>query len=466
MVDCVVKSKPENHQMGYFHGWCPEVTGQIRGPQKIGKPMELDIRKIIARRGALEITPNQVVNLGIGMPEGVAMVADEEHVLNFIELTTEPGIHGGAGLSGHNFGPARNYSALLTMDHQFDFYNGGGLDIAFLGNAETDQHGNVNVTRVGSKLTGPGGFVDITQSTKRVNLMGTFTAGGLEVAVTEDGKLKIVKEGSIKKFLKGVKEVTFSGARAVEKKQIVHYITERCVFQLCKDGLELIEIAPGVDLQKDILDQMEFTPAIREPLRLMDSAIFSHSLMKLRQRNFGGSLDMDSRIFADENSNTIYCDLYNVNIKTQDDIDSIENGIKKFITAHFPSKKAHAVLTYDSFDVHPELAEEYVAMQKRMSEYYITVRRYSSDVFRRHKLAQAFDLHRGSYASKVVDQPEDEISVEEFIEYARKLGLSASQDTLKNAFVKANGDKVTMPRANFSKILSSLLKEEPGSGRH
>lgn len=464
MVDCVVKAKPENHQMGYFQGWCPEVTGQVRTPEKIGKPMDLDVRKIIARRGALEILPNQVVNLGIGMPEGVAMVADEEHVLNFIELTTEPGIHGGAGLSGHNFGPARNYSALLTMDHQFDFYNGGGLDIAFLGNAETDQHGNVNVTRVGSKLTGPGGFVDITQSTKRVNLMGTFTAGGLEVDVTEDGQLKIIKEGKIKKFLKSVREITFSGARAVENKQIVNYITERCVFQLTKDGLELIEIAPGVDLKKDILDQMEFTPVIREPLRLMDSAIFCRGLMKLRQRNFGGSLDMDSRIIVDVKNDTIYVDLYNVNIKTLDDIQAVESGVKKFITTHFPAKKAHAVLTYDAFDVHPELTEEYMAMQKRLSEYYISVRRYSADTFRRHKLAQAFDLHEeGIHAPKAAEQQRDEMSVDEFIEYARQLGLTASPDTLKNTFVKANGDKPTMPRTNFTRVLSSLMKEEPGA---
>jgi len=463
MVDCVVKAKPENHTMGFFHGYCPEITGEIRAPAKIGKPMKLDIRKMIARRAALELLPNQVVNLGIGMPEGVAMVADEEKCLDYIELTTEPGIHGGAGLSGHNFGPARNYSALLTMDHQFDFYNGGGLDVAFLGNAETDQFGNVNVTRVGSKLTGPGGFVDITQSTKRVNLLGTFTAGGLEVEA-DNGKLKIVKEGKIKKFIKNVKEITFSGDRAKEKRQIVNYITERCVFQLTKKGLELVEIAPGVDLEKDILGQMEFKPIIREPLRVMDASIFQDGLMKLRQRNFGGALDMDSRVFADKANKTVYVDFYNVNVNTLADIETIETYLRNFITANFEDKKAHAVGTYDAFDVHPELAEEYVAMQQRLAEHYLSVRRYSAGVFRRHKIAQAFGMNsKGElHTPKAADQAADEISIGELLEYAKCVGFSSSAESIKNAFAKVNGAQQTMPRAEVPALLRKLFAAEPG----
>lgn len=283
LVDCVVVAqRPEHHMQTFSVAYSPAFAG-VRVPTAGMAPMDMGVRKIIARRAALELRANSVVNLGIGMPEGIAVVANEEHVLDLITLTAEPGIIGGMPAGGLNFGAATNTDAVIDQPYQFDFYDGGGLDIAFLGLAQADRHGNLNVSKFGSKLAGAGGFINISQSAKKVVFSGTFCAGPLEVSV-EGGELRIAREGTAPKFVNAVEHRTFSGEYAARRGQEILYVTERCVFRLGAQGMELIEIAPGIDLERDVLAHMEFEPLMSEPPRLMPAAIFADPPMGLREQ--------------------------------------------------------------------------------------------------------------------------------------------------------------------------------------
>lgn len=278
-VDAIVVSRPENHWQTYQGYYNPAFSGECRVPVDSIEPMALNERKIICRRAAMELDPSAIINLGIGMPEGIANVANEEGMPG-LKLTVETGGIGGVPAAGTAFGAVTNPECIIDQPYQFDFYDGGGLDQAFLGLAECDKEGNINVSRFGPKIAGCGGFINITQTTPVVIYCGTFTSKGLKLDI-KDGKLNILQDGSIMKFKNKVEQVTFSAEFAKEQNQKVLYITERCVFELRPEGLTLTEIAPGVDLKKDILGHMEFEPLIAKDLKLMDERLFRDEKMGL-----------------------------------------------------------------------------------------------------------------------------------------------------------------------------------------
>lgn len=277
----VVCENKEDHAQCVGCEYDGSMSGEFRVPLSSLEYPPLSAKKIIGRRAALELKPDTVVNLGIGIPEYISMVANEEGVGDYMTLTVEAGPVGGVPQGGSKFGGSVNVEAILDQPYQFDFYDGGGVDLAFLGLAQADRKGNINVSKFGPRIAGCGGFINITQNAKRVFFCGTFTAGGLKTAV-EDGKLVITQEGREKKFIDTVEQITFSGDYAVKTSQPVMYITERAVFELRPDGVYLTEIAPGIDLQSQVLDLMGFTPKMEGTPKLMDARIFSDALMGLK----------------------------------------------------------------------------------------------------------------------------------------------------------------------------------------
>lgn len=280
LVDHVVLSKAEDHPQTFAEQYNPAYCGEIRTVNPLQSTL-LSARKIIGRRALMELRKGSVVNLGIGMPEIISQVAAEEGRLKEFTLTVEPGGIGGSPASGLSFGAVANADAIIDQPAQFDFYDGGGLDQAFLGLAEAGPQGHINVSRFGKRLAGCGGFINITQNTQDVYFLGTFTSGPQTLEISTN-QLVIIKNGPIKKFLAAVEQITFNGQYALEKQQNVMFITERAVFKLTPDGLKLLEIAPGVDLQTDILDQMEFMPIIDDDYVLMDPRLFNNAPMNLQ----------------------------------------------------------------------------------------------------------------------------------------------------------------------------------------
>lgn len=401
MVDCVVVSKPENHWQTFGDQYNPARSGEIKMPLKSIPPMEMSDRKIIARRAAFELKPNSVVNLGIGMPEGVSIVANEEQVLNYLTLTTEPGVIGGLPEGGLNFGSGINTEVLVDQNAQFDFYDGGGLDVAFLGLAQADRQGNLNVSKFGTRLAGAGGFINISQNAKKVVFVGTFTAGDLEVDV-KDGRLVIIREGKNRKFVEHVEHVTFSGAYAVKNSRPTLYITERCVFSLTEAGMELIEIAPGMDLEKDILAHMEFKPIIKEPLKLMDARIFQTRPMGIAAGFF--KLPLEQRFTYDPADNVFYVNFEGHAIKTSQDIQDVKNAVDKILVPL--GRKVDAIVNYDNFEIDPEFVGEYTDTVKNIVEtYYTSVTRYTASTFLRMQLGEA--LKERNVASNIYESREE-----------------------------------------------------------
>lgn len=284
MVDYVVETAPEYAGQSYatgnlYHG---EYCGDFKLPLQSIEPMGLDMRKVCGRRGALEL-PKQsgaLINLGVGVPEAVSAVAAEEGIADRLIFSIEAGTIGGVPQGGAALGITVNPSAIYRMGDMIQVYGGGGIDAAYLGAAEIDQYGNVNVSKFNGRIIGPGGFIDIAQNAKKICFMGTFTAVGLKEHL-EDGRLVIDCEGKKNKFKTEVEQITFSGKYALESGQTVLYITERAVFQLTKDGVMLIEIAPGVDLERDVLAHMDFKPIVAADLKEMDARIFRPEVMGL-----------------------------------------------------------------------------------------------------------------------------------------------------------------------------------------
>jgi propionate CoA-transferase len=380
-VDAVVVAGPDDHMQTYATGYNPGLSGEIRVPAETVRPLPLNEKKVIARRAALELLPNSIVNLGVGTPDAVGVVAGEERIQDLLTFCIDPGVIGGMPLGGGDFGAALNFSATIDHPYTFDLIDGGGLDIACLGFAECDAAGNVNASRFAKRVSGCGGFINISQNSKKVIFVGTFTSGGLETGIS-DGELRIANEGKFAKFVSEIGQVTFSGRYASERDADVLYVTERCVFELGAGGLELIEIAPGIDLQNEILDLMPFEPIVNEP-KSMDPALFAPEPMDLRARLL--DIRIEDRLTYDEATNTVFMNYAGMRVRTHRDVDEIRAAVDALLKPL--GKKVYSIVNYDRFEADTEVMDYYLDAVRYVEEtYYLGVSRYTNSGFMRLKL--------------------------------------------------------------------------------
>lgn len=374
MVDCVVLAeRPEDHMQTFATAYSAAFAGRLRVPLAQLEPMKPGPRKVIARRAALELRRNELVNLGIGMPEGVAKVAAEEGVIDLITLSTEPGVIGGIPAGGLDFGAAVNTQALLDQPAQFDFYDGGGLQLAVLGMAQLDAAGNVNVSKFGTRLAGAGGFINISQAARRLVFAGQFGGDGM------------------RKFVQQVEHRTFSAERALRKGQQVLYVTERCVLRLSPDGLVLSELAPGLDLERDVLALMDFRPLLPQDPLAMDAALFAPERMGLRERL--QQRPLHERLLLDAQHGVLFLDLSHLRLRTPEQLAELERLVAQQLLRLGAGRQVDGVVNYEQFEVAPELAEAYTAWVARVTaRHYRRVTRYGQSAFLRAQLGPALAL--------------------------------------------------------------------------
>lgn len=383
LVDAVIVAAPEFHNQTYATGYNPALSGELRVPLETMQPLPLDEKKIVARRAAFELLPNSIVNLGVGTPDGVGAVAGEERIQDLLTFCIDPGVIGGVPLGGKDFGAALNFSATIDHPYQFDLIDGGGLDIAVLGFAECDLVGNVNASKFGKRLSGCGGFINISQNSKKVVFVGTFTSGGFKAEVS-DGGISILEEGKFSKFVDTVGQITFSGSFAASHDKDVVYVTERCVFRLTRGGLELTEIAPGIDLQSQVLDLLPFTPIVGE-VRPMDAAIFQPEPMGLRDRLL--DIRIEDRLTYDAKTNTVFMNYAGMRVRSQEDIDRIIAAVDGLLGPL--DKRVYSIVNYDHFEADMEIMDAYMDTVRYVEEkYYLSVSRYTTSGFMRLKLGK------------------------------------------------------------------------------
>jgi propionate CoA-transferase len=383
LVDAVVVADAEQHTQTWDTAYNPAMSGELRIPIQSLEPLLLDARTIIARRAAMELSADDVVNVGLGLPELVGRVAGEEDIHDLVTFMIDTGVIGGVPLSGFDFGAAVNREALVDHASSFDFIDGGGLDTVFLGVAECDATGNVNVSRFGNRLAGCGGAINLTQRTRNVVFLTTFSSGGLDVSIS-DGTLKIVTEGRLRKFISSVGQITFGADLANAKGQNITYITERCVFELGPDGLVLTEIAPGVDIDRDILNLLPFTPTVDGP-RPMDPSIFGSGRMGLRKKML--ELNLGDRITYDRPRNTVFMDYSGLHVRTRDDVREIVREVDDLLAPL--GRRVKAVVNYDRFHLDEAAVDAYAdAVRYVQNTYYLDgeVTRHTTNAFTRLKL--------------------------------------------------------------------------------
>ena len=401
LVDCVVVARPENHWQTYGSQYNPAFSCEFKVPTASVEPLEMDDRKIIARRAAFELRPNMVVNLGIGMPEGVGHRGQrggdfripDPHGRGRLDRRDPGGRHGFRGRQ-------RTWTACWTCITSSISTTAAGSTSPVSGIAQMDRHGNVNVSRFGPKLAGCGGFINISQNAKKMVFVGTFTAGGTKVAV-DDGKLRIVKEGGVKKFVSDVEQVTFSGENGEDEQSRcgIHHGALR--LHPDREGVELTEIAPGVDLEKDILAYMDFKPIVKNP-KTMDERIFRLPPMDLKTDLLGKPIS--ERLTYDPATNVFYVNFEGLQVRSMEDIEEIRTQTEAILGPL--GRKVDAIVNYDNFSILPELVDDYAdAVKYVVSRFYENVTRYTTSAFLRMKLGDG--LKARGFASHVYDSREE-----------------------------------------------------------